>query len=223
MSKIAWDVFCEYVAVVTGKMQGQRESSNEPEQPVDPVDPVDPVPESSKQVYEDLQGELASVQVKGDMLSHLENLEAEILATLDDTEQLSVNDSVTGGGVAVGGVAPPKELVTSEKTEVKETSEPRSTSKRIKVTSVQFNIRKSSRTEESKKVQSQLQPVKQVVQDPKPVGQPQVVQDPHPVKVRSFHQPVVKRAVQDPQTVIIKQEKKTSSTSAGIGARRSFM
>ena len=113
----------------------------------------------------ELQGELESVQVKGDMISHLDNLEAEIWAVLEETENLHIpSDPVANKGGAMPVVGSTR---AGEKMEVKKLANPPS-SKKVKVTSVQINVRKSSRGEDPRKVQSQLvEPVKQVTQAPK--------------------------------------------------------
>lgn len=197
--------------------------------PDKPENPVNPMLKSSTQehVSEAIRGELEEVRVEGDMMAHLDNLEAEIWAALDESEQLDVTDnSTTSGGVAVGVAAPASanvkdttNIVAGEKLEVKRTVASLTGNKKVKVTSVQVNVRRSSRTEEPRKVQSQPQPVKQVVQDPKPVNtkrQPPVAQQykPEPVKLRRPHESVVKQVVKE-----IKREK--TNSASGKEARRS--
>ena len=210
------------------EMQGDKGEINEPEQ-----------------IFEALQEEFASVKVEGDMMSHLDNLEAEVWATLEDAENLDARDNSatnTAGSVVVGEASPasakvaqstvpvkPKDsTVATGKVELKRTGSPLASGKKIKVTSVQVNIRKSSRNEEPIRVQIQSQPVKQVMQDPKSVSvksQPVVAQevwdkDPQPVRLRRHHEPLVsKQAVSEPPTA---KKEKTGSLSRKE-AKRSFM
>ena len=209
------------------EIQGEKATSYEPEKPVDPV-------LTSRQISEELRDELESVQVKGDVISHLDNLEAEIWAALEETESLDISgDLATGEGVAMGGSTPvssAKDTRTGEKIEVKKLANPPSSNKKVKVTSVQIDIRRSSRTEEPRKVQSQpQQPVKQALQDPKPgtaKRQPPTVvevQDKYSVKLRHRREPVVsvKKVVKD--TRAVKQEKTAPSLSSRTEPRRSLV
>ena len=193
--------------------------------------PVNPVLKSSKVVSEDeLKGELEGVKVEGDVLSHLENLEAEIWAALDDAEHLDVTDySTTSGGVSVGGAAPAspvKAKTAGERVEVKKTVTPLSSNKKIKVTSVQVNVRRSSRSEDPRKVQSQPQPVKPVLQDPKPANtsnRPSAVSQeqhyvPEPVRLRRPREPVATKSVTVRSSQTTKQER-TSLQSRKEGRR----
>ena len=200
--------------------------------------PVNPVLKTSKVVSEDeLKGELEGVKVEGDVLSHLENLEAEIWAALDDAEHSDVTDySTTSGGVSVGGAAPAspvKAKTAGERVEVKKTVTPLSGNKKIKVTSVQVNVRRSSRSEDPRKVQSQPQPVKPVLQDPKQVKQDPkpantsncsaaVAQEQHyvpePVRLRRPREPVTTKTVTVRSSQTTKQER-TSLQSRKEGRR----
>ena len=172
----------------------------------------------------ELQGELESVRVKGDMISHLDNLEAEIWAVLEEAESLNIlNDPVVNESGPMGRAAPitgsVKDTKADEKIEVKKLADPPFTNKKVKVTSVQINVRKSSRSEEPRKVQShpQPQPVKQVTQVPKPEismskkNQPPVVevQDQYSVKLRRprTREPVV---TVKKETWAVKQPEKTA-------------
>lgn len=148
------------------EMEGGEATSSGPDRPVNP----DLTP------TKELRGELESVRVKGDMISHLDNLEAEIWAVLEETENLNISsDPVANGGVSVGGAMPViSGAKVGEKIEVKKLADPSLSNKKVKVTSVQINVRRSSRSEEPRKVQSQpaepdfaAEPVKQVTQVPK--------------------------------------------------------
>ena len=219
--------------------EGEDISSNQFEKPVNPIS------KPAKQVYQDLQGEFESVEVKGDALSHLENLEAEIWAALDDAEKVGVDDvdnSVHASvGVDVGGVTPSHRVNTraDERLEVTKSTSHLSGNKKIKVTSVQVNIRRSSRSEDVKNFPSQPQPVKQVLQDPKPgkaskssradvaqerksdlVRASNQERDPEPVKLRRHREPVAtKPVVKD--TPAVKKEKTVAKSN--MEARRSYM
>jgi hypothetical protein len=168
------------------EMEGGESTSGKPEKPVNPV----------LTRTKELQGELESVRVKGDMISHLDNLEAEIWAVLEEAENLHIpSDPVANKGVPMGGGMP---VISStrigEKMEVKKLADPPSSNKKVKVTSVQINVRKSSRSEDPRKVQSQLvEPVKQVTQVPKSETSTSKKNQP----------PVV--AVQDQQSVVLRR------------------
>ena len=179
------------------EMQEEETLSNGFEKPVSKS--------SSEQVFQDLQGELDSVEVMGDALSHLENLEAEIWAALDDTEDIDIEatDSSTADasvGVAVGGATPGRSVVSpkgDERVEVTKSSTQLEGNKKIKVTSVQVNIRRSSRSDDSKPSPSRSQPTTPVSQVPKPVKT--VSLEPKPVKPVSQDPKPVKYVLQDPK------------------------
>ena len=215
---------CKGLSATIQEMQEGKGEVNEPER-----------------MSEVLQEELASIRIEGDMMSHLNNLEAEVWAALEDAENLDATDDSTINtteSVVVGGASP----ATGSTSVVQPTVEPRDSSvgkvelkrtvspsgKTIKVTSVQVNIRKSSRNEEPRRVQIQSQPVTQVTQDPKPVSvksQPVAVegvweQDPQPVRLRRHPcEPVSKKVVNAPSAV---KMEKTGSLSRKE-ARRSYM
>ena len=214
-------------ATIQEMTEEEQNSTNELEKPVNPV------LKSSKLVSEDeLKGELESIKVEGDVLSHLENLEAEIWAAFDDSD--IVDHLTTDRGVAVGGAAPasPKDTAATvgDRVEVKRTVTPLSGNKKVKVTSVQVNVRRSNRSEEPRKVQSQPQPVKPVVQDSKPdpkTGNTSshpvvVVQEqryvPEPVKLRRPREPVATKQVTVKASRTAKQDR-TNSQSRKEGRR----
>ena len=221
------------------EIEGEKEgASRELERPVEPVlaykqvdkemqsKPVVPVL-ASNQFSSELQGEFEGVRVRGDVISHLDNLEAEIWAVLEETESLNIpSDPVSNVGVAMGGATPnsnTKGAGIGKKIEVKKLANPPvSNKKKVKVTSVQINARRSSQSEERRKVQSQSQPVSQ---DPKPETSknqpPQVVgvQDHPPVKLRCHREPLVsvktvvketRPTKQSEKTIKIKQSEKTA-------------
>ena len=164
------------------EMEGGKITSREPERP------------AINTPTKELQGELESVQVKGDMISHLDNLEAEIWAVLEETENLHIpSDPVANKGRAMPVVG--SSTRAGEKMEVKKLADPPS-SKKVKVTSVQINVRKSSRGEDPRKVQSQLvEPVKQVTQAPKSETSTSTLSKNQPPAV----------SVQDQQSVVLRR------------------
>lgn len=212
------------------EMEGEEATLSEPERPVNQV--LTPTKE--------LQGELESVQVKGDMISHLANLEAEIWAVLEETESLSIpSDPAANVSGAMGRAAPiissVKDMKVGEKIEIKKLADPPLTNKKVKVTAVQINVRKSSRSEEPWKVQSQPQPqpVKQVTQVPKPEmstskNQPTVVevQDQYSVKLRQprAREPVVtvKNVKKETRTAVRQPEKTAPAAGSKREPRRSI-
>ena len=163
------------------EMEGGKITSREPERP------------ATNTPTKELQGELESVQVKGDMISHLDNLEAEIWAVLEETENLHIpSDPVANKGRAMPVVGSTR---ADEKMEVKKLADPPS-SKKVKVTSVQINVRKSSRCKDPRKVQSQLvEPVKQVTQAPKSETSTSTLSKNQPPAV----------SVQDQQSVVLRR------------------
>ena len=193
------------------EMEGGKVTSSEPARPV--IDTP----------TKELQGELESVQVKGDMISHLDNLEAEIWAVLEEAENLHIqSDPVANKGGATPVIGSTR---AGEKMEVKKLADPPS-SKKVKVTSVQINVRKSSRGEDPRKVQSQLvEPVKQASQAPKsemststPKNQPPAVsvQDQQSVVLRRprAREPVVSAVnVKKETRTAIRQPEKTASAA----------
>lgn len=177
------------------EMEGEKVTSSEP------VRPVIDTP------TKELQGELESVQVKGDMISHLDNLEAEIWAVLEEAENLHIpSDPVANKGGAMPVIGSTR---AGEKMEVKKLADPPS-SKKVKVTSVQINVRKSSRGEDPRKVQSQLvEPVKQTTQAPKsemsmstPKNQPPAV------------------SVQDQQSVVLRRPRAREPVVSAVNVKK---
>lgn len=214
------------------EIQGGVDTRNELAQPVNPV------LKSSDEIPEDLQEELESVKLEGDMMSHLDNLEAEVWAAVEAAEKIDASDNSAtsaGGGVVVGGASLAQPVVrtstiASGKVELKRTGSPLSRGKKTKVTSVEVKVRRSSRSDDSKMVESQPQPVKQVIHYAKPVNQAAVVQeweqDPQPVVLRRHREPVSKQVLKERPAAkpekTAKQEKPASSISRKE-ARRSYM
>ena len=216
------------------EMEGGEVTSSEPERLVNPV--FTPTKE--------LRGELESVRVKGDMISHLDNLEAEIWAVLEEAENLHIPSDpvVASKGVVMGGAMPvvssARDTKVGERIEVKKLADPPSSNKKVKVTSVQINVRKSSRSEEPRKVQSEpAEPVKQVTQAPKsetPSSSSKLKNQPPVVAVQDQQSAVILRRPRAREPVVtvktikkdtraIKQPEKTASAAGSRKEpRRSF-
>ena len=211
------------------EMEEGKVTSSKPDRPVNPV--LTPTKE--------LRGELESVRVKGDVISHLDNIEAEIWAVLEETENLNIpSDPVASKGVFMGGANPivssANDTKVGEKIEVKQLADPPSSKKKVKVTAVQINVRRSSRSEEPRKAQSQpVEPVKQVTQVPKSEtstskNQPPVVavQDQQSVKLRRprAREPVVtvKNVKKETRAVKPVPEKTAPIAGSKKEPRRSF-